>query len=87
MIDEKIFLIQGENFFENDITMHMVKKGIFMETDETQLEDILLTLCGRYVYDDEPDIPGHLDNDWFNDWFKFGGCEACYENLEKETEP
>ncbi len=85
MIDEKIFLIQGENFFENDIAMHMVRMGIFMETDQTQLENILLTLCGKFTYDD-PDIPGYLDDHWFNDWFKIGGCETCFENLEKETE-
>ena len=86
MIDETIFLIQGENFFENDIAMHMVRKGIFMETDETQLDDILLTLCGRYVYEDEPDIPGYLNDEWFNDWSELGGCEICLINLEKETE-
>ncbi len=83
MIDEKIFLIQGENFFDDDIDMHMVRKGIFIETNETQLDDILLTLCGRYVYEDEPDIPGYLNEDWFNDWDGHGGCELCFNNLLK----
>lgn len=86
MIDEKLFVIQGENFFESDIDVHVVKKGVFIRDDETQVEDVLLTLCGKYVFDDEPDVPGHFDENWFNNWFDLGGCEICHANLEKEVE-
>jgi hypothetical protein len=83
LIDEELYVIQGENFFKDGIDIHLVRKGMFLAQDETQMEDILLTFCGLFAYDDDPDIPGTAD-EWLDDWIRFGGCEICYENYKKE---
>lgn len=82
MNEEQYYVIQGENFFKDNIDMHLVRKGMFLAYNETQMEDVLLTFCKLYTYDDSPDISGTAD-DWLDDWFNLGGCEECYAEYEE----
>lgn len=84
MTKDILYLIQGETFFPHDIAIHIVRKGIFMADEQNEVEDVLITLCRKLAYDDEPDIPGELDDEWIEDWFDMGGCNYCIEIYEKE---
>lgn len=84
MINEKLFVIQGTSYFEiTDVGTHIVRKGIFMEDGDVEVEDILLTLCYKYTYDSDPDM-GRFDQEWHEGWIKFGGCEKCLQIYQKE---
>lgn len=82
MTDEQYYVIQDGIFFKNNLDIHLVRKGMFLAQNETQMEDVLLTFCKRYVYDDDPDIPGTA-NEWLENWFNLGGCEECYAEYEE----
>jgi len=82
---EQYYVIQGENYFNNNTEIHLVRKGMFLADNETQMEDVLLTFCGMYVYHDDPDVPGS-SADWLDDWHSLGGCEDCYAGYEETVE-
>lgn len=80
----KLFLITGKNFRMDDPSIHIVKKGIFIEDKDPKYEDVLLSLCYEVVYSNKTDIPGYLDDIWFDDWLGVGGCISCYKKLKDE---
>lgn len=86
MNDEELFIDQGSNYFNNkdaDNNVHIVRKGYYMEDGDVQIDDILLTLCMKYVWNDNPEM-GEFDEEWQNKWIEWGGCKQCFANLPKE---
>ena len=84
--DYNYFVDQGSLWrdysrLEENIT-HIVRKGVFMQDDETGVEDIVLSLCGMYHYTDDK-IMGEFDIDWYNSWVEIGACEKCFNIINK----
>lgn len=65
---------------EENIT-HIVRKGIFIQDDENDVDDIVLSLCGMYHYG-EPNME-EFDIDWYNSWVETGACEKCFDIINK----
>ena len=74
-VDQGI-LWQDHSRLEENIT-HIIRKGIFMQDDDVQVDDIVLSLCGMYHYSDS-NIMGEFDIDWYNSWNETGACEKCF---------
>jgi hypothetical protein len=60
---------------------HVVRKGIFMQDDNSDVEEIVITLCGLYHYG-EPSME-EFDADWYNAWVETGACEECFSVINK----
>jgi hypothetical protein len=69
---------QAYSRLEENIT-HIVRKGIFMEDGDVEIDDIVLTLCGLFHYG-EPNM-SEFDVDWYNSWTETGACEQCFAIL------
>lgn len=83
--DYNYFVDQGQLWhdysrLEENMT-HIVRKGIFMQDDDTGVDDIVLSLCGMYHYG-EPSME-EFDIDWLNSWVETGACEKCFGVITK----
>lgn len=65
---------------EENIT-HIVRKGIFIQDDENEVADIILSLCGMYLYR-EPNMR-EFSIDWYNSWVEIEACEKCFGIINK----
>ena len=83
--DYNYFVDQGvlwHNYsrLDENIT-HIVRKGVFMQDDETGVEDIILSLCGMYLYR-EPNLR-EFNIEWYNSWVETEACEKCFGIVNK----
>ncbi len=83
-MNESLFADHGLDYFnkeENNFDKHIVRKGIFIEDEDDGLEEILLTLCGKFKWNESEPNLGKFDHDWFKEWLQSDGCKTCYEVL------
>ena len=61
---------------------HIVRKGVFIQDDENDVEEVVMSLCGLYHFTYYT-ITGKLNVDWYNSWVETEACEKCFGIINK----